>query len=106
MTKVVKINYDEFFERFFETRSTLKYVDPMYWVYRGVKELLSSSQFTKNDSQNIAELIKAGKENGVNEMEITSNKLTGLDLKMPNVDADIKVSVGAKNETIIKIKYK
>ncbi len=106
MTKVVKINYEEYFERFFENRGYLKYVFPGYFIYSGLKELLSSSQFTKDDSQHISEIIKAGKENGVNEMEIISNKLTGLDLKIPNVDADINMSVGAKNKTIIKIKYR
>ena len=63
-----------------------------------------------NDLENIREIIRSGKENGVDELEIKIAKEAGVNiganLHEIGVPCNVKFKVGAKGETIISIKYK
>jgi hypothetical protein len=63
-----------------------------------------------NDLENIKEIIRSGKENGVDELEIKIAKEAGINiganLREIGVPCNVKFKVGAQGETIINIKYK
>ena len=63
-----------------------------------------------NDFENIKEIIRSGKENGVDELEIKISKEAGVDiggnLNEMGVPCNVKFKVGSQGETIINIKYK
>lgn len=80
-------------------------VDPL------VQKVLNSATLSQgNDLENIKEIIKAGKENGVDELEIKIAKEAGVnigtDLNAIGIPCEMKFKVGAQGETIINIKYK
>lgn len=65
------------------------------------------SEATKEQGRVAAELIRHGKENGVDEMEITVNNTKGFKLNVP-LDDGIKVDtvIGSDEKMTIKVKYK
>ena len=97
-------------------RELLMGLIPGYFFYKLIikslaRKVINSATLTSpNDVENIKELIKAGKNNNVDEMNITINKDCGIDigtkLSSVGVPADIKFKVGAKGETTINVKYK
>lgn len=63
-----------------------------------------------DDSKKIAEIIRSGKENGVDEMDIRIEKNAGVDiggnLENLGIPCGITIRVGAQGETLINVKYK
>ncbi len=118
MTKKVSIDYSDV------TAILLKATFPHGWkslipgydLYKLVVEPLaqkvidSATLSKENDLENIKEIIKAGKENGVDELEIKIAKEAGInlgaDLNSIGVPCDAQFKVGGQGETIINIKYK
>lgn len=75
------------------------------------KKVLGSANLTSGDDiENIKEIIRAGQENNVDELEIKINKDLGIDigagLNSVGIPFDAKFKVGSKGEMIINIKYK
>ena len=75
------------------------------------KFLYSASQnvsVTDDDAQNIAAIIRAGKENNVEEFEIELNKeiVQGLDLKGLETSQNVNVTLGQKGKSSYKLKIK
>jgi hypothetical protein len=89
---------------------------PGYDIYKIIIEPLaqkvidSATLNQENDIENIKEIIKAGKENGVDELEIKIAKESGINigtnLTSLGVPCDMKFKIGGQGETIINIKYK
>ena len=118
MTKKVSIDYSDV------TAIVLKATFPQGWkslipgydLYKLVVEPLaqkvidSATLSKENDLENIKEIIKAGKENGVDALEIKIAKEAGVnlgaDLNSIGVPWDAQFKVGGQGETIINIKYK
>lgn len=70
-----------------------------------IKKLFSKG--TIKVQQKAAEsLIKKGKENGVDEMEITIDNTRGFKLNVPMDDVKIDTVLGADEKMHIKVKYK
>lgn len=93
----------------------VKSLIPFYNSYKVIevltKKVIDSATLTSdNNVENIKELIKSGKINNVDEMNININKDTGIDigadLSAIDIPGNIKFKVGAKGETIINVKYK
>lgn len=64
-----------------------------------------------NALENIKEIIRAGKENGVDELEIKISKEAGVNIgaNLPEeigVPCNVKFKIGTQGETVINIKYK
>ena len=51
-------------------------------------------------------LITKGKENGVDEMDITMDNSRGFKLKVPIEGVDIETKLGADEKMHVKVKYK
>lgn len=75
------------------------------------RKVIESANLTSDsDIDNIKEIIRAGKENNVDELEIKLNKDLGIDigtdLNSVGIPVDAKFKVGSKGETVINVKYK
>lgn len=82
-----------------------------FWVEPLAQKVIESANLKpNNDIENIKEIIRAGKENKVDELEIKINKDLGIDigagLSYFDIPISAKFKVGSKGETTIKIKYK
>lgn len=118
MTEKVSINYNDVAA--IAIKAALphgwKSFIPGYDVYKLLIEPLAQKVIDAatlsqgNDLENIREIIKSGKENGVDELEIKIAKEAGVNigasLNEIGVPCDVKFKVGAQGETIVNIKYK
>jgi hypothetical protein len=57
-------------------------------------------------AQSAADLIKAGAENNVDEMEITLSEEAGLHIKSAHPDVPIKLTMGKSGTVTMKVKYR
>lgn len=60
---------------------------------------------TSKQAEMVERLIRQGKKDGVDEMEIKLKKFAGISLNIPE-DVNIELKAGKDEETIIKVKYK
>lgn len=81
-------------------------LNPVTNILMKAIEKVISSDNSKEQAKIAEKLIKRGKEDDVDEMEITLNNTKGLDMKIPMDGVDITTMVGSKEETVIKVKYK
>ena len=89
---------------------------PGYDLYKLVidplaQKIINSARLVSgNDLENIIKIIKAGQENGADELEMKITKEVGINiganLNLIGVPCDADFKVGAEGEIIIKIKYK
>lgn len=126
MSTKASINYDSISEsstlaalevvRIVAFPNGLKSLIPGYDIYKLMIEpltqkIISSAKVQPgNDLENIREIIRSGKENGVDELEIKISKESGInigtDLDGIGIPCNVDFRVGAESETIINIKYK
>lgn len=71
-----------------------------------IDKIFDSSKTYEAEREAAAELIKKGKEQGVEEMEITMHNVRGGKFNIPVEDAKIDVSVGTDEKLHVKVKYK
>lgn len=64
------------------------------------------SKRTEAQAEVAAHLIKKGKDDGVDEMEITMTNSRGFNLKVPIEGIDIETKLGADEKMHVKVKYK
>ena len=77
-------------------------------------DLLQKSKALKKskptDTENLIEIIKSGKEQGVSEMKVEVDKSTAAGLNVglikKGVDANGTIGVKTQNRTVLEIKYK
>lgn len=81
-------------------------LNPVTNILMKAIEKVISSDNSKEQAKIAEKLIKRGKEDDVDEMEITLNNTKGLDMKIPMDGVEITTMVGSKEETVIKVKYK
>lgn len=84
----------------------LIYSNPLAYVLIKTFEKITSSDNSKEQAKIAEELIKQGKDNNVDEMEITLKNTKGLDMKIPMDGVEITTMVGANETTTLKVKYK
>ena len=64
----------------------------------------------ESDIENLKEIIRVGKEQGVSEMNIISSRDTGIDagadLNISGTPVKVQFKLGAKGENVINVKYK
>ncbi|MBO3461196.1 hypothetical protein G7B40_037695 [Aetokthonos hydrillicola Thurmond2011] len=79
-----------------------------FWLMRQAFKAFSQSGVDTLKAQKEAaiELIKAGKENDVDEMTITVDQVVGLDLGSDIEGIPIKCKIGKSGHMIIEVKYK
>lgn len=87
-------------------KELLTTVNPLAGVVVKVVEKILSSDSSKEQARIAEKLIKQGKENNVDEMEITLRNAKGVDLKIPTDGIDVTLTVGANETTMLKVKYK
>lgn len=81
-------------------------INPMANFLIKTIEKIISSDSSKEQAKIAEELIKRGKENNVDEMEITLKNTKGLDMKIPTDGVEITTMIGANETTTLKVKYK
>jgi hypothetical protein len=118
MTKKVSIDYNDVAAIAIKTAFPhgWKSLIPGYDIYKLLIEPLAQKVIDAatlsqgNDLENIKEIIRSGKENGVDELEIKITKEAGVNiganLHEVGVPCNVKFKVGSQGETIINIKYK
>ncbi|GEM_PF-1210775 len=118
MTKKVSIDYDDVASIALKATFPhgLKSLIPGYDMYKLLLEplaqrIIDDAKVNKgSDLENIKQIIKSGKENGVDELEIKISKEAGVnigaDLSEIGVPCNMKFEIGAQGETVINIKYK
>ncbi|WP_026736636.1 hypothetical protein [Fischerella sp. PCC 9605] len=83
---------------------------PMGLVYVMLKQFFQPGSLGKDDAKNIETIIKAGKDNGVDEMEIELDRevMQGLDINAFQEVEGINVTLGQKGKSRyrLKVKYK
>lgn len=118
MTKKVSIDYNDIAAIAFKSvfphgwRSLI----PGYDIWKILIEPLAQKVIDAatlsqgNDLENIKEIIRSGKENGVDELEIKIAKEAGINigtnLNEIGIPCNVNFSVGSQGETVINIKYK
>lgn len=68
-------------------------------------EAASPAKAVKEQAKAAAELIKAGKENGVKKMKITIDEQAGVHFESPIEGVKVAFSVGSKGKTTLEVEY-
>lgn len=84
----------------------LFYVNPLLFVGKKIIDSIFNSDTSERQAKAAEELIKQGKENGVDNMEITIDNTKGIKLNIPIEDVKIDTMIGVDEKMIIKVKYK
>lgn len=80
---------------------------PFVWLIRKGADAFSGAVATpENQSAAAASVIRAGKESGVDEMEIVMSHEAGLNFKAPIEGVNISMKAGAEGTITMKVKYK
>lgn len=81
-------------------------IDGMIYYFKVLKSLIGSSPTSLQQSEAAASVIRAGKESGVDEMDITMSHDAGLNFKAPIDGINISMKAGAEGTITMKVKYK
>lgn len=84
----------------------LFYANPLLFVGKKIIDSIFNSDTSERQAKAAEELIKQGKENGVDNMEITIDNTKGFKLNIPIEDVKIDTMIGGDEKMIIKVKYK
>ena len=68
-------------------------------------DAVSPAKAVKEQAKAAADLIKAGKENGVKKMKITMDEQAGVHFESPIEGAKVAFSVGSKGKTTLEVEY-
>jgi len=80
---------------------------PFAWLIRkGIDAFGGAVATPENQSEAAATVIRAGKESGVDEMEIVMSHEAGLNFKAPIEGVNISMKAGAEGTITMKVKYK
>ena len=79
---------------------------PQIWLLKKTFELFSNTDIISEERKTAIELIKAGKEKGVDELEIVLDQKAGLNIEAEVKGAFVKTQLGKDGKMIVKVKYK
>ena len=99
-----------YFPDYVKTKALLKVVKTITGTPKFIKSLAKPGRLTENHINNIKEFIKAGKESGLEELEISVSddiKIGGkADLTPTGIPVNLTLNLGSSGTTTIKAKYK
>jgi hypothetical protein len=116
--KIVNLNYDSLLpgkESEIYAIVGLKPLISLYDAYKLIEPLVkkvigSLGTLSESKTENIREIIRAGKENGVDEMNISLSNAAGIDigadLSPTNIPVNCRFKVTSDNGMVINVKYK
>lgn len=92
-------------------KNAIKFFDKYGWAINiyvwGIRKIFKTHEDTiKSQTKMTKELIKTGKDNGVDEMEITVDNQVGLNIGAEIEGMPISAKIGSNGKTTLKIKYK
>lgn len=94
-------------KKYISDNAILFAVNPMLGLLKsGMDKIFDSSKTYEAQREVAVELIKKGKENGVDEMEIKMKNNRGGKVNIPVDDVKIETSIGSGEVVIVKVKYK
>ena len=76
------------------------------WGIRKIFKIFTHEDTIKSQTEITKELIKTGKANGVDEMEITVDNMAGLEIGSEVEGTPISAIIGTNGKTTLKIKNK
>ena len=74
-------------------------------AFKKTFELFSNADIISEQRKTAIELIKAGKEKGVDELEIVLDQKAGLNIEAEVKRASVKTQLGKDGKIIVKVKY-
>lgn len=77
---------------------------PVMLIAKSIKSIFNQEPLNDKVTENIERIIKSGKDNGVDCLEIQCEKRIGLTAKMKQYGATI--AAGSSGNTVIKVRYK
>ena len=112
--KIARINYAEIINL---TANLLVSGSPSFdllsLIFESLKGLQQSKDLQKSKptpTENLIEIIKAGKKQGVSEMEVDIDKSNAVGINYDSLNGvegvDVTIGVKTANHTILKVKYK
>ena len=79
---------------------------PQIWVLKKVVDWISSPDTIQEQRKTAIDLIKAGRDNGVDEMRITLDQTAGVDIGAEVEGIPVKAKIGKSGEVTLEVKYK
>jgi len=80
--------------------------NPLLWVIGKIVDSTAPAIAVSKQADAAAEIIRAGKENGVDKMTIVMDEQAGAHFKAPIEGVDIAASIGSKGKVTIDVTYK
>jgi len=81
-------------------------LDLMLFIAEKAFSVFSNTDTIKEQRQTAVDIIKAGKENNVDEVEITLDQRAGIDLQSDLAEFPLRAKIGKDGKMNIKVKYK
>lgn len=78
---------------------------PYFWVAEKIIDSVSPGKGVEKQAKAAADLIKAGKENGVKKMKIVMDEQAGAHFDVPLEGVKISAGIGSKGKTTIEVEY-
>jgi hypothetical protein len=79
---------------------------PAPWLLKKTWDWVSSPDTIQEQRKTAIDLIKAGRENGVDEMKITLDQIAGIDIGADVEGIPIKAKVGKNGKMILEVKFR
>jgi len=79
---------------------------PQIWLVKKTFALFSNTDTISEQRKTAIELIKSGKEKGVDELEIVLSQKAGLNIESDFEGIPIKAQIGKNGDMTLKVKYK
>lgn len=80
--------------------------NPFFWIAKQIFEVTKPAAAATAQAQAAAELIKSGKENGVDKMTIVMDEQAGAHFSSPIEGVNISAGIGSKGKIKIDVTYK
>ena len=96
----------EFFNKYGVICSCSSQIWLLKMAWDVVSSLVSSRDIIQEQRKTAVELIKAGRDAGVDEMKITLDQMAGIDIGADIESIPFKVKVGKNGKMTLEVKYK
>ncbi|MBX8512185.1 hypothetical protein K5D34_21105 [Pseudomonas cichorii] len=85
-----------------------KYIGPnlIFWVARKILDATKPAAAATTQAEAAAELIKSGKQNGVDKMTIVMDEQAGAHFSCPLEGVNVSAGIGSKGKIKIDVTYK
>ena len=79
---------------------------PTAWLVKKAVDFISTAEKAQEQRKTAIELIKAGRENGLEEMRVTVDQNAGIDIEAKLKGIPIKTKIGNSGKITIEVKYR